>query len=99
MPIKERLRYATIYDELDNEKGHVLDERRAWDLLARYAGQDTLTPEEGRTLQADLGSVRVRDDDRRFNTPSLLAKIAGLGVKPDPSFEERDPRHLCSPPN
>jgi hypothetical protein len=29
MPIKERMTYATLYDAVENEKGHVLDERRA----------------------------------------------------------------------
>ncbi len=98
MPIKERLLYASVYDALDNEKGHVLDERRAWDLLARYAGKDRLTADEARTLQADLGSVRIRDDDRRFNTPPLMEQIRGLGVKPDATLLARDPRQLCSSP-
>ena len=98
MPLEERLRYADVYDAVDNEKGHVLDERRAWDLLARYAGKRTLTPDEARGLQADLGSVRVRDDDRRFNAPAILDEIASLGVKPGRPPVNRDPRSLCGPP-
>jgi hypothetical protein len=98
MPINERLRYASVYDAIENEKGHVLDERRAWDLLARYAGKQSLTAEESRSLLADLGSVRIRDDDRRFNAFGLLAEIAKFGVKPKRPSQERDRRQLCSPP-
>jgi hypothetical protein len=98
MPIKERMTYATLYDAVENEKGHVLDERRAWDLLARYAGQDRLTPEEAQSFQADLGSVRVRDDDRRFNAAPLLSELRAQGIKPDRSFHARDPRLLCRAP-
>ena len=95
MPIEERLAYAAVYDELANQRGHILDERRAWDLLARYAGKEMLTPEEASSLKADLGSVRVRDDDRRFNTPPILEAIARLGVKP----VRTPPGHmLCGPP-
>ena len=98
MPIKERLAFADIYDQLANEKGHVLDERRAWDLLARYAGNATLTAGEARTLRADLGSVRVRDDDRRFNAPYILRAITSLGIKPIGPPSDRDPHQLCESP-
>jgi hypothetical protein len=98
MPLKERLAYADVYDQLANEKGHVLDERRAWDLVARYAGKAALTADEARNLKADLGSVRVRDDDRRFNAPYILRAIAGLGIKPIGPPGGRDPHQLCEPP-
>lgn len=95
MPIRERLAYAAVYDEIGNEMGHILDERRAWDLLARYAGIEQLNSDQARGLRADLGAVRIRDDDRRFNTQSILDRIEQLGVSPAPGPEGRDPRHLC----
>ena len=98
MPLSERLAYAAVYDQLANQMRHVLDERQAWDLLARYAGKPALNPDEARRLKEDLGSVRVRDDDRRFNTPDILRAIARLGVEPDPPPLGRDPRLLCGPP-
>jgi len=98
MPIKERLAYAEVYDELANERTHIWDERRAWDLLARYAGKTTLDPLEARTLKADLGTVRIRDDDRRLNTPSILAAIGHLGIQPGSPPQGRDPQELCQAP-
>jgi hypothetical protein len=98
MPLKERLAFAGLYDQLANEKGHVLDERRAWDLIARYAGKTVLTADEARNLKADLGSVRVRDNDRRFNAPYILRAIAQLGIKPTKGPNDRDPNQLCEPP-
>ncbi|HWE46563.1 MAG TPA: hypothetical protein VG407_11090 [Caulobacteraceae bacterium] len=98
MPLKDRLAFADVYDQLANEKSHVLDERRAWDLVARYAGKAALTADEARNLNADLGSVRVRDDDRRFNAPYILRAIARLGIKPIGPPSDRDPHQLCEQP-
>lgn len=98
MPLEERLAYAAVYDGLANQMRHVLDERQAWDLLARYAGKGVLDPAEARRLKEDLGQVRIRDDDRRFNTPAILQAIAALGLKPSAAPTGRDPRLLCGPP-
>jgi hypothetical protein len=99
MPVSERLAYAEAYDEVSNQMGHIIDERHAWDLLARYAGKKTLSAEEARTLEADIGSVRVQDAGRRFNTPYLIQAVERLGVKSgQPTPSDRDPQLLCQAP-
>ena len=98
MPVRERLDYADVYDQLANQMRHILDERSAWDLLARHAGEQALDVTQARTVRADIGAIRIRDADRQLNTPSALDAIARLGVKPAPPPRGRDSKLLCGPP-
>ena len=97
MPVRERLAYASVYDSISNQMVHIIDERHAWDLLARYAGRSSLDAAEAKALTADIASVRIQDAGLRFNTPDLLDEIAKLGVKPA-AAPPRDPTLLCRPP-
>jgi len=96
IPIEERNKLASLYDQIANQEEHIWRERDDWTALVRFAGADRLDAEEAKALRGAIAVIRTQAAQRRFNTPDLVQAIADLGIKPDQTLAPN--AALCDPP-
>jgi hypothetical protein len=97
IPLRTRLAYAAIYDDLANYDVHRVDERTGWQELGQFDGADNLDHGDLLRLRGLVSRLRWLDLIINSNWPEEAARGAALGVVPkrDPGDPVLD-RGVCS---
>ncbi len=96
IPVEERNKLASLYDQIANQEAHIWRERDDWTALARFACADKLDAEEAKALRGAIAVIRTQAAQRKFNTPDLVQAIADFGIKPDQTLPPNSA--LCDAP-
>jgi hypothetical protein len=98
LPLKERLAYAGLYDDLDAYWALAGREVTTWQAVFAYDGAKRLTPGEVNTLRGLIVSARSIDRSMQLNWPDIRSRAAALGIhpKPDPAMMGQG-SGLCEP--
>jgi hypothetical protein len=103
IPLRTRLAYSSIYDDLANYDVHRIDERTAWQELAQFDDARDLDHTDIMRLRGLVSRLRWLDSIMVENWPEEAERARQLGIYP-----KRDPgdpplnRGVCStflPPN
>ena len=99
-PLDQKLKYATLYASLDNERDTIAEERNAWESIVAIAGQQaSLDDEERRELRHAVGLAHTIAQRRRGNAQVVLRDSRQLVADaPGPAFEKgspSDPADFC----
>jgi hypothetical protein len=81
MPLETRLRYAAVYDSLENFSELQLSERDVWFAIGDFAGLADLSGPERARLHGLVSRAAAFDEALRANYPGMLNDFARLGVK------------------
>jgi hypothetical protein len=84
MPLKEQLAYAQFYFFLENANGIAQHKRQDGQKLSSYQNQETLTPDQARSLLEAIAYARPLVKAEEKNGPSLVATARALGINPQP---------------
>ena len=84
MPLKEQLAYAQFYFFLENANGIAQHKRQDGQKLSSYQNQETLTPDQSRSLLETIAYAQPLVHAEEKNAPSLVEFARGLGVSPQP---------------
>lgn len=83
MPLEARLRYAAVYDSLENFSELQISERDVWFAIGDFAGlADVPAPELAR-LQGLVSRAAAFDEALSSNYPNIIRQFAQLGVTGD----------------
>jgi hypothetical protein len=96
IPIEERNKLASLYDQIANQEAHIWRERDDWTALVTFAAADRLDAEDAKALRGAIAVIRTQAAQRRFNTPDLVQAIADFGIKPNQTLAPNSA--LCDPP-
>jgi hypothetical protein len=103
IPLRTRLAYSSIYDDLANYDVHRIDERTAWQELGQFDDASDLGHDDIMRLRGLVSRLRWLDSIMLANWPEEAERARRLGIYP-----KRDPgdpplnRGVCStflPPN
>lgn len=97
LPLRDRLIYARIYDEIANNNTHRLSERDAWLQLASYQGARELSQQDLVRIRGLLNQASQRQAWFNINSERVARYAGELGIRPisDPSWIEPD-RAICA---
>jgi hypothetical protein len=97
MPLRTRLAYASIYDDLINYDIHRVDERNAWQQLGEFDDARELSVDDLMRLRGIVSKLRWLDAIILANWPEEAERGTALGIYP--MRDRRDPmldRRVCS---
>jgi hypothetical protein len=97
MPLRTRLAYASIYDDLINYDIHRVDERNAWQQLGEFDDARELSGDDLMRLRGIVSKLRWLDAIILANWPEEAERGTALGIYP--MRDRRDPmldRRVCS---
>lgn len=97
IPLRTRLTYSSIYDDLANYDVHRVDERTAWQELAQFDDASDLDHSDIMRLRELVSRLRWLDSIMVANWPEEAERARQLGIYPkrdpsDPVFN----RGVCS---
>jgi hypothetical protein len=81
MPLNTRLRYAAVYDSLENFSELQLSERDVWFAIGDFAGLRDLPAPELARLNGLVSRAAAFDEALRANYPDMVKDFARLGVR------------------
>jgi hypothetical protein len=93
LPLKVRLRYGELYDELHNQDVVRLSEREVWRDLARFDQPEPLDHQDRMLMRELLTRARQLDEAERGNAGYIAGIAAPLGIRP---IADPDQPHLSS---
>lgn len=97
MPLRTRLAYASLYDDLTNYDIHRVDERNAWQQLGEFDDAADLSNSDLMRLRGIVSKLRWLDAIILANWPEEAERGETLGIFP--KRDRRDPkldRGVCS---
>ena len=93
LPMKDRLRYAQLYDEFRTIDGLKQDERELWRSLADFEYADELNHEDRMRLGGLISRARAIDELLNGNYPGMIKLATAGGLRPieAPDISAPDP--------